>query len=462
MNNSTGRAYWRRWWGQLKDYFRKWLGDDLFKRFVGNSSQLLGGSVVKSGLGFVAVVLAARGLGPEKYGLLVLVQTYVLIVDNLVNFQSWQALIKYGADALEDENLLDFKCLIKIGTILDAGSAVFGTILIAAGAIVLETFGGWSSEFALMLMTYSGVVLFNLKGTPTAVLRLFDRFGLFALQKVVAGAFRLSGVGLAFMMDATIWGYMLAWMIGDVVGYILLLILGWRELVLRGYVDIFQTSTSGLVDRFPEIWSYVWTTNMSGSVKMTVRRLDNVIVATVLGTTALGLYEVVKKFSSVANRLSSPFYQAVYPELSKLWSRGDRDGFVRLVLQTTAIAGLGAFVIWGGFLVFGEPVLTYTVGMDYVEAYPVLLWYVFAVGIEVASFSFTPALLAMGHPRTQFVILVVAAALYIGVLFGLLLQFGLLGAGMAYVVFYAVWASMMAGTEIWILRTSEIAARSSG
>jgi len=417
---------------------------------------------VRSGLGFLAVVLAARGLGPEKYGLLVLVQTYVLIVDNLVNFQSWQALIKYGADALEDENPLDFKCLVKIGTILDAGSAVFGTILIVSGATLLQTFGGWSSEFVLMLMAYSGVVLFNLKGTPTAVLRLFDRFGLFAVQKVVAGAFRLSGIGLAFTMDATVWGYLLAWIIGDVVGYILLLILGWRELALQGYVDIFQAPTNGLVDRFPGIWSYVWTTNMSGSVKMAVRRLDNVIVAAVLGTAALGLYEVVKKFSKIANRLSSPFYQAVYPELSRLWSRGDRDGFVRLVLQTTGFAGLGAFVIWGGFVSLGEPILTYTVGVDYVDAYPVLVWYVFAVGIEVASFSFTPALLAMGRPRTQFVILMIAAALYLGVLFGLLLQFGLMGAGMAYVVFYGVWASMMVGTEIWILRTGEIGARSSG
>lgn len=442
--------------GQFIENTKGFFSGKLFARLLKNSSQLLGGSVVQSGLGFVAVILAARGLGPEKYGVLVLVQTYVLIVDNLVNFQSWQALIKYGADALEDEESLDFRCLIKFGTFLDAGSAVLGTLLVAGGAAIVHAWGGWSFEFALMLMAYSGVVLFNLRGTPTAILRLFDRFGLFAVQKVLAGMLRLSGVAVAFTVDATVWGYLIAWLLGEVVGYALLLLLGWRELAVQGYSDIRHVSLKNLTDRFSGLWRYVWTTNMSGAVKMSVRRLDNVVVAAVLGTAAVGLYEVAKKFSKMANRLSSPFYQAVYPELSKLWSRGERWAFARLVLQTIALAGSGGFMIWGVFVMVGESVLAYTAGPSYVEAYPVLVWYVFAVGIEVATFSLTPAMLAMGYPRMQFVILSAATVLYFGALAGLMMAFGLLGAGMAYVVFYGVWAILMGVTEVWILRGGDL------
>lgn len=446
---------------KIRKWIKQWFGDALFRRLIKNSSQLLGGSLAQSIMGFGAVILAARGLGPEKYGVLVLVQTYALIVDNLVNFQSWQALIKYGADALESEDGQNFRRLIKFGVLLDVGSAILGMLIIVGGASTLWAWEYWSSELALMLGVYSGVVLFNLRGTPTAILRLFDQFAAFAVQKAMTGLFRLVGVIVAFAIDATVWGYLFAWVLGDVAGYVLLLILGWRELASQGYNGIFQVSLDGLTDLFSELWYYVWATNMSGSVKMIVRRLDNVVVAAVLGTAAVGLYEVAKKFSKIANRLSNPFYQAVYPELSKLWSRKKREAFVRLVLQTIGIAGLGALLIWGGVVMFGRSILMYTVGVDYVEVYPVMIWYVFAVGIEVTSFSLAPAMLAMGRPRMQFVILVIAAALYFGALTVLLFTFGLLGAGMAYVVFYTSWFLMMVGAEAWLLRRSRSATSAS-
>lgn len=193
MNDFTRQAYWRRIGGQIKEYLRRWTGDDLFRRLLKNSSQLLGGSIAKSALGFGAVLLAARGLGPEKYGFLALIQAYVTIIDKLVNFQSWQALIKYGADTLEENDPTNFKKLIKFRTFLDAGSALLGTLVAIGVGWVLGVWGAHSPQFTWLMMGYSGVVLFNLIGTPKAILRLFDRFDVAAIQQVAAGVLRLGG-----------------------------------------------------------------------------------------------------------------------------------------------------------------------------------------------------------------------------------------------------------------------------
>jgi O-antigen/teichoic acid export membrane protein len=447
----VGKAHLERISGQIRDYLRRWVGDDLFRRLLKNTSQLLGGSIAKSALGFGAVLLAARGLGPEKYGILVLIQAYVTIIDKLVNFQSWQALIKYGADALEKDDPTSFKRLIKFGTFLDAGSAVLGTLVTIAVGWILGVWGVQSMQFTWLMMGYSGVVLSNLIGTPKAILRLFDRFDVAAIQQIVAGVLRLGGVVGAFIMDAPLWGYLLAWLVGEVAGHLLLLGLGWRELRVRGYLGIFSASVQGITKTYSGLWNFVWTTNLNGSVRMTSRRMDTVIIGGVLGPAAVGLYEIAKKFATILNRLSNPLYQAIYPELAKLWSAQDREAFVRLIFQLGAMAGAGALLVWIGALVFGTSLLNWTVGAEYVGAYSVLVWYMLAVAVEVAAFPLQPAMLAMGHPRKTFVVHVVTTVLYFGALGGLLYIYELPGAGMAYLVYYLAWTSIMAGLEYMIL-----------
>ena len=53
------------------------------------------------------------------------------------------------------------------------------------------------------------VLLFRLSSTPTAVLRLFDRFGILASQQVIIEAQRLLLVVVAFFAGAGLWTFLL-------------------------------------------------------------------------------------------------------------------------------------------------------------------------------------------------------------------------------------------------------------
>ena len=84
---------------------------------------MLSGHLTAAALGLIALALTARALGPEQLGLLALIEAYARVVDRFIRVEPWQALIKYGADALEGDRPEDFRSLLKFGVLVDIGGA---------------------------------------------------------------------------------------------------------------------------------------------------------------------------------------------------------------------------------------------------------------------------------------------------------------------------------------------------
>jgi len=80
--------------------------------------------------------------------MLILIDAYVRIVDKLVNFQSWQFIIKYGSDALTSKDSSGFKALVKLGSIVDACTAVIGCAVSVMLAGVIARWQNWSPKWS--------------------------------------------------------------------------------------------------------------------------------------------------------------------------------------------------------------------------------------------------------------------------------------------------------------------------
>ncbi len=89
----------------------RWFKDEGFRLLFKNAGTLLSGNMIAWILGLITFAITARILGPTQFGIFVLITTYVTIVDKILNFQSWQALIKYGAEVLEKKNNDSFKSI---------------------------------------------------------------------------------------------------------------------------------------------------------------------------------------------------------------------------------------------------------------------------------------------------------------------------------------------------------------
>ncbi len=419
-------------------------------RLFRNTGILLGGNAASSVLGLGSVALTTRGLGAELFGILALIRAYTLVVDRLLNFQSWQAMIRYGAEALEHNRREDFKRLITFGVLLDAGTAVLGAAIAAAAVHWVGHRQGWDARTVQFAVLYSLTIGFNLSGTPKAILRLFNRFTLLAAQQGLAAAFKLVGVTIAWVSGSGLGTFVAVWMLTDILGYLLLVGMGWRELAQQGFHGVLtRTSPRGIGRQCPGIWGFVWTTKLNGSIRMALKELDTLVVGGLFGAAAAGLYHVAKQCAKIVDQISDPLDDALYPELARLWVSGEVRMMRRLMIRGGLLAGGVAVAIWCGVLIAGGPFLQTVFGQEFIGAQNVLLWYLLGVVVATLTFPLQSAMLAMGRPQLLFRMNLAAAALYFGSLMALTRLVGLAGAGMAHVVQQLVW-SLGIGACVWV------------
>ena len=187
----------------------------------------LTGRAANGVMGLITLSIMARGLGAEVFGIVVLVQTYVLVISGLTTFQSWQALIRYGAISLKSEDPCEFQNLLKFTMVLDVIGIVIGVAVGYLAAPLIGPFLKWNSDVVVYAQAYSFLTLFTVIATPIGVLRLFDRFDLLTFQASIAPLCRMIGVSIALALDAPLWGYLVAWFVAGGVGGIALIVLGW-------------------------------------------------------------------------------------------------------------------------------------------------------------------------------------------------------------------------------------------
>lgn len=422
---------------------RLWFKDDIFRRLFLNAGKLLSANMVSAVLGFILTALTARALGPENYGVLALILAYEQTIGRLVSFNAWQAIIKFGSERLQADDRAGLRQLIKLGFCLDIGSAVVGTLLamVLAGPVIHLL--GWDQAIRPSVVLFSLLILFTLSGTPIGVLRLFDRFDLLGYANVLGVVVRLVGVGWCLWTGQGFQGFVWVYLTTGIVGQSYQIGASLWVLHQQGLGNFIVQPFQGLQRAFPGIWNYVWTTNVNSTIRMLSREADELIIAGMTTPTALGLFKVAKQFSRILPMLTDPLYQSIYPELARLRAAGNRKQFVSLMKRTTlfvsgiAISGWLFFVLWGDWLI------ALSVGIDYHDAYWIAVIYMFALIIALCTFSFTPAMLAIGLPTNSLRALFSSTVVYFSSLIIFVNLIGILGASLSYVIFYISWSAMM-------------------
>jgi O-antigen/teichoic acid export membrane protein len=420
-----------------------WFQDKIFRKLFKNASILFSGNVITALLGLISMALTGRALGPEKVGALFLIQTYVLIINALVNFEAWQGLIKYGTEALEKKRTDDFKALMKFGFLLDFGSAVAGTAISIGAIYWVSQWFLWEEEIVRMVYVYSFFILFYIHGTPTAILRLFNKFKFFAIQSILAAVLKLVGVITVFLMEGGLWSFLLVWLVSDVVGYLLVLLVAWQELFKQGYGNVFTASLRNISRKFKGIWKFMWVTNFTKSAQMVGKDIDVLMVGAFAGLEATGIYKIAKYFAKAMAQVVEPLDHSIYPDLAQLWVEGAVDKFRSVVLRVGAITGAVGISAWLGMVVVGNTFIDLTVGIEFRGAYLPLIIYMAPFVLFMLGVAFRSALLSMGYAGKILQINLVAYLLYfIGLPF-LLQYMSILGAALAQVIFHSAWFILM-------------------
>lgn len=425
----------------IREFFRSSARDDIIKRLAHNIAYLFSANMIVAGLGMLTLVVMARSLGPTGLGILAIIEAYARSVDRVFRFEPWQSLIRYGTAALERGDETEFRRLIKYSTLFD----VFGATLAASVALTgLYFVAGWfdlEDEHRSMAMLFAATLFLGLASTPTAILRIFDKFQLISKLTVIVASIRLLMAATVWQLSGDLWSFLLVLIIHQILEKALPLFFAWRELYRRGYANVWGLPFEGLLDQNPGLPKFLWNVNINVIARNSIQRFDTLLLGVILGPAAVGLFQLAKRVGIAAQRLGRPLQQALYPDIARLWARGEVSRFRWIILRVNLVMGSVALV---AFLILAfnmETIVRIAFGDAFVPAVPIVIVQVLATTIFLTGNTMGPALMSMGEDYKLVLITLLSTVFFFLIFWPLVQTFGAMGVSIGHVLFNVIWLS---------------------
>lgn len=422
-----------------------------FRHRLTSIGHLLSGNFLNAAIMLVSVAVAARSLGPEAYGIMVLVLTFGRTVERLLRFESWQPIIKFAAAEEENDDRGKLSQLYLYGLILDCGAVVLAAVVTLFIAWAFGSLVGMSPLHLELVAIYCVALLFNINGMPTAALRFAGRFRTLAYSQLASNVLR---IGLAFVcawLDLGLVGFIAAWTIAQIAGSLIFIFLGFRAIASMSIPNPLRAPIRGMRARFPGFLSFAWSTNISTTLRTMTHEADALLVGALAGPAAAGVYHIAKRMAKVAQQAGAQVQAVLYPDMARLWAKGEVRAFRSIILQVQlALASVGGVALIAGFLL-GDWIIQYGLGVAFKDTYPLLLAQLLAVFLNLHAAPSRSALLAMGQPQIVMRIALAATFLFFAVALSLIPIIGAMGASIAHIALGAMTA--LVSDIFWIRGT---------
>lgn len=423
-------------------------------RIYSNLGMLLGGKAAAGLISLIYMVIAARVLGPEQYGVLVMLNYFAMLVGGLIAFPGWHAIVRYGVQAAESDHARLIRLLRFAGVIELAG----GVAAVATAALVAPIIGprlGWTAEAQALALPYSLAVLATVRTTPAGFLQIIRRFDVLGVHLLITPVLRLVGTIVVLLAGWGLTGFIIAWLVAALAEGISLWFIGFRlaqkhfgERALLGAVEDVRGENAGLM-RFMAV------ANADIMLSDLVTRVTPLIMGWVLGPAAAGLYSIAHRTTVVIAQPAQMLGQAAYAELAQL-AEGSRPGpaIRRALLRCIGIALSTALPVLIVLALFSDEITVLIAGPAFAGAAGVMIWLAVARLIAMSAPPTSAALIALGRPGLSVSANLLANLGLLPLLPLLTMTWGLAGAGF-HALIQAVAASLLLGLGFWRV-TSDI------
>jgi O-antigen/teichoic acid export membrane protein len=403
-----------------------------FRRLLANTGLLLGGRAVTVVLNLSYLALAARTLGPQPFGVLVLINAFAQLLGEVVKFQSWQTVLQYGAGPLIEGRRGDLQRVVRFTLILDLAGSAAGVIIGVVVSLTLGDLLGWPEGVGGAAAVYALSVAFMVSATPLGLLRLFNRFDILAGHSAVVSLVRLAGCAWAFLAHASMGPLLGIWAAGTVAGFIYLGVAAWLQLRNRGLLEGFSWR-GPLTAGMPGAWPFALATNVNATLDVAFTHAVTLVVGTTLGPAQAGYWRVGR---AVAGALAKParlLIPPLYPELARLRVANREGAMTRLALQVGALGGGAGLALLAVTALAGKPLVVLVLGAAFAPAAKLMIWQVTAAAIGVLAQPLEPMLVTLRRPVAVLKVRAVVSVLFLAAIGPLVSHFGGQGAGAALV-----------------------------
>lgn len=399
------------------------------RRLAVNFGWLLGGRGAAALVTLAATVLTARALGADGFGTVILIHTAALVIRQLCNVKTAEAVIRFGVP-LRDHGAAGGWPRLLAGTVrIDALTAALAALVAAAVNAWVGPAVGLDPALAAAAWLYVAVLPFTGTGTARGALRVLDRYALLGGLLTTGSVVRLAGVLYAVAVGAPAHYFVMIWAAGLLAEHLVVLVFaGWA---LRG--ELAAVAAGGLRQVFalePRLGRFLNVVYWQSNLDVFPRHVVTLLVGAYFGTAGAGIFRLARDLADVLGKPVALLRQAIFPDLSRLWER-DTARFVRLTYRVSgAMLAVGAVFVVAA-LIAGGPLLELLAGAEYRRGTAVLALLLAAATLELGGAALRPASYTLGREGTVLVIQACTLVLYLPVFFVLAGPLGLAAAGWA-------------------------------
>ena len=425
-------------------------GGSLGSRLAKNIGWVVGSRGVSGIISIAYLAVAARALGPAKFGVFALILTYAQMIGNLVQFQSWKGVIRYGALHLSAGRNDRLGRLFGFTCALDIGSALAGAAIALVGVPLLAPLMHWHRDEETLASAFAAVLLLTTGATPTGMLRLFDRFDIVAYCEFVGPIVRLGGALIAWALGASVAVLLWVWAIAGVAQFLV----QWIAAIAATHspIKLGIKSFKEAMRENERILPFMVQTNISNSVSMFWTQIGTLAVGAVAGPAEAGGFRFARRLSKGILRPVQPAILAIYPEMTRMVAEEDHRRLRTMVIRVSALAALLALGVVLATWIGGRQILHLLAGRQFEFAYPLLVLLMVASAIELVGFVFEPLQNAHGHSWNVLRSKLWAAAIYCALLVIMLPTLGASGAAWAAIVCALVLVAQLAYLTVKTIR----------
>ena len=340
-------------------------------RFARDAGTLASGQLLASAAAFIQGLVVARILGPEEYGVVLLIISVPTMMFSLLDARTSAAVVKYLAEFSSERAPARVRAMTRLGYSVDMGIA-----FLTLGLVALVS--SWAAEKVVHAREYAGLIVLystalipkSLSGTSQSVLGVCGQFRAMAVVQVVA---KVVGVVAVLGLVLTGWGIegvIYGRMAELVVTGVTLLVVASRAVRKTWGGSWLSAPFQALRDKLREIFRFLVFTELTELVNVLSKQADIVLLGYFAGSTEAGFYGLAKRMTGVVGMVVGPLESVLYPRLAKSWAEGDAAA-LRKMLRKYALGmsvPLGAAVLLAIPLTW--PVIHYVVGAEFDPAVP--------------------------------------------------------------------------------------------
>lgn len=421
------------------------------KRITSNAKLLFGAKAIGAVLGLIALLVTQKSLNDfVAFGTVIFLHGYMIFFAEMMTFQPWQSLIRFGSADCEARDGASFARLVKFSAILDAVAVVLSYLAAIALFGIFVAFlkaypDFWvgneqidpSSLFGLVVV-YSSVVLFQQTGMSTGVLRLFDKFNGLALAWLVMPSVRLVGVLIAAHQGWGMIGFIAVWYVAALVRNFVVIGLGLSELAKRGLLKPVLKAKVNFLKPRDGLWSFTTKAFFDSSLSASFSHLPLLLVTAVFGPIFVPVYKYAEETAKLLSEGVKLLDQVIYPELARIVSAGKGGQMLRLVTKASAVAlAVGAVLsILAYFL--APPLVKHFLGDGYEMVPSLTVLLVFGAAIFATVAPLYPVFYAVGKPERAIYARAAGVIAYVTCFIVLTRWLGEIGTGWAWIAGYSV------------------------